>query len=137
MPPIILLNSLSKHFKVPVRESGLKASFGSLVKCKFRNVKAVDEITLRLRLAAGGSYFYHPGSIRCHHPGRCPNFSPDPAHPGWYICPDNIIYYCGAPLLAPGIEKLLRGVSVIFIIISRSDLPGFPYPMQQARVECL
>jgi len=48
MPPIILLNSLSKHFKVPVRESGLKASFGSLVKCKFRNVKAVDEITFKI-----------------------------------------------------------------------------------------
>jgi len=30
MPATILLNSLSKHFKVPVRESGLKASFSSL-----------------------------------------------------------------------------------------------------------
>jgi len=48
MPSIILLNSLSKHFKVPVRESGLKASFGSLVKRKFRDVKAVDEITFKI-----------------------------------------------------------------------------------------
>jgi len=48
MPSNILLNSLSKHFKVPVRESGLKASFGSLVKRKFRNVKAVDEITFKI-----------------------------------------------------------------------------------------
>lgn len=48
MPAIILLNSLSKHFKVPVRESGLKASFSSLFKRKFRTVKAVDEITFQI-----------------------------------------------------------------------------------------
>ena len=48
MPAIILLNSLSKHFKVPVRESGLKASFGSLFKRQFRTVKAVDEITFQI-----------------------------------------------------------------------------------------
>jgi len=48
MPPNILLTSLSKHFKVPVRESGLKASFGSLVKRKFRTVKAVDEINFTI-----------------------------------------------------------------------------------------
>jgi ABC-2 type transport system ATP-binding protein len=48
MPPIILLNSLSKHFKVPVRESGLKASLSSLVKREYRVVKAVDEITFRI-----------------------------------------------------------------------------------------
>jgi len=48
MPSIILLNNLSKHFKVPVRESGLKASFGSLVKRKYRSVKAVDEITFTI-----------------------------------------------------------------------------------------
>jgi len=48
MPAIILLNSLSKHFKVPVRESGLKASFNSLFKRRFRTVKAVDEITFQI-----------------------------------------------------------------------------------------
>jgi ABC-2 type transport system ATP-binding protein len=45
MPAIINLNQLSKHYKVPVRESGLGASFGSLFKRKYNNVKAVDEIS--------------------------------------------------------------------------------------------
>src|SRR4030065_231436 len=44
----ILLNAPSKHFKVPVRESGLKASIGSLFKREFRTVKAVDEITFQI-----------------------------------------------------------------------------------------
>lgn len=44
MDEIIKLSLLSKHFKVPVRESGLRASLGSLLKRKFRTVKAVDEI---------------------------------------------------------------------------------------------
>jgi ABC-2 type transport system ATP-binding protein len=48
MPPIIDLTSLSKHFKVPVRESGLKASIGSLIKREYRTVKAVDEITFHI-----------------------------------------------------------------------------------------
>jgi ABC-2 type transport system ATP-binding protein len=48
MPAIIQLNSLSKHFKVPVRESGLKASIGSLFKREFRTVKAVDEIGFKI-----------------------------------------------------------------------------------------
>jgi ABC-2 type transport system ATP-binding protein len=48
MPEIITLNSLSKHFKVPVRESGLKASLGSLIKREFRTIKAVDEITFKI-----------------------------------------------------------------------------------------
>jgi ABC-2 type transport system ATP-binding protein len=48
MPAIISLNALSKHFKVPVRESGLKASIGSLFKRKYRTVKAVDEITFQI-----------------------------------------------------------------------------------------
>ncbi|OGN92737.1 MAG: hypothetical protein A2Z71_06880 [Chloroflexi bacterium RBG_13_50_21] len=48
MTDIILLNALSKHFKVPVRESGLKASIGSLFKREFRTVKAVDEITFQI-----------------------------------------------------------------------------------------
>ncbi|MFZ0532219.1 MAG: ATP-binding cassette domain-containing protein [Anaerolineales bacterium] len=48
MTTIILLDTLSKHFKVPVRESGLKASLGSLFKREFRTVKAVDEITFQI-----------------------------------------------------------------------------------------
>jgi len=48
MTRIILLDTLSKHFKVPVRESGLKASLGSLFKREFRTVKAVDEITFQI-----------------------------------------------------------------------------------------
>ena len=48
MPAIITLSALSKHFKVPVRESGLKASLGSLFKRQYRTVKAVDEITFEI-----------------------------------------------------------------------------------------
>lgn len=48
MTATILLNSLSKYFKVPVRESGLKASIGSLFKRKHRTVKAVDEISFQI-----------------------------------------------------------------------------------------
>jgi ABC-2 type transport system ATP-binding protein len=48
MDAIIILNSLSKHFKVPVRESGLKASLASLFKREYRKVKAVDEITFQI-----------------------------------------------------------------------------------------
>jgi ABC-2 type transport system ATP-binding protein len=48
MSEIINLNSLSKHFKVPVRESGLKASLGSLFKREYRTIKAVDEITFQI-----------------------------------------------------------------------------------------
>lgn len=48
MPAIINLNDLSKHFKVPVRESGLKASIVSLFKRQFRTVKAVDEISFQI-----------------------------------------------------------------------------------------
>jgi ABC-2 type transport system ATP-binding protein len=48
MSGIIQLDALSKHFKVPVRESGLKASIGSLFKREFRTVKAVDEITFQI-----------------------------------------------------------------------------------------
>jgi ABC-2 type transport system ATP-binding protein len=53
MPPIIILDNLSKLFKVPVRESGLKASIGSLFKREFRSVNAVDEI----------SFLIEPGEV--------------------------------------------------------------------------
>jgi ABC-2 type transport system ATP-binding protein len=48
MPSIILLNQLSKHFKVPVRESGLKASLVSLFKRQYRTVKAVDKVSFQI-----------------------------------------------------------------------------------------
>ena len=48
MSTIIILNSLSKHFKVPIRESGLKASISSLFKREFRTVKAVEEINFQI-----------------------------------------------------------------------------------------
>jgi ABC-2 type transport system ATP-binding protein len=48
MSAIILLNSLSKHYKVPVRKSGLKASLGSLFKREYVIVKAVDEIDFQI-----------------------------------------------------------------------------------------
>ncbi len=48
MPVIITVNSLSKHFKVPVRESGLKASIVSLFNRKYRDIKAVDEIDFKI-----------------------------------------------------------------------------------------
>ena len=48
MTTIINLNSLAKHFKVPVRESGLKASFRSLFARKFNTIKAVDDINFQI-----------------------------------------------------------------------------------------
>lgn len=44
MVAIIQLNNLSKHYKVPVRKAGLKASIGSLFKREYAIVKAVEEI---------------------------------------------------------------------------------------------
>jgi len=49
MSAIIHLNNLSKHFKVPVREAGLRASIGSLFKRQFRTVKAVDEVSFQIQ----------------------------------------------------------------------------------------
>ena len=42
--PIISISKLSKHYKVPVREAGLKASVRSLFNRQHRVVQAVDEI---------------------------------------------------------------------------------------------
>lgn len=47
-PPVIEVSDLSKHYKVPVREAGLKAATKSLVKRAYRTVKAVDEISFSL-----------------------------------------------------------------------------------------
>jgi ABC-2 type transport system ATP-binding protein len=49
LPPIIEVQSLSKHFQVPEREKGLKAAAKSLVKRKYRTVKAVDEISFSIQ----------------------------------------------------------------------------------------
>ncbi len=48
MTAIITLDSLSKHFKVPVRGSGLKASVKSLFKREYRTVEAVEEISFQI-----------------------------------------------------------------------------------------
>ena len=42
--PVISISKLSKHYKVPVREAGLKASVVGLFNRKYREVRAVDEI---------------------------------------------------------------------------------------------
>ncbi|HLF88569.1 MAG TPA: ATP-binding cassette domain-containing protein [Anaerolineales bacterium] len=42
--PVISVSNLSKHYKVPEREAGLKASVVSLFRRKHRIVKAVDQI---------------------------------------------------------------------------------------------
>jgi ABC-2 type transport system ATP-binding protein len=48
MAAIIQLNSLSKHYKVPVRKAGLKASLRSLFKRENVIVKAVEEISFQI-----------------------------------------------------------------------------------------
>jgi ABC-2 type transport system ATP-binding protein len=48
MAGIIQLNNLSKHYKVPVRKAGLKASIGSLFKRENVIVKAVEEISFQI-----------------------------------------------------------------------------------------
>lgn len=49
MSPIIEVVDLSKHFQVPERESGLKAAVKSLVKRKFRTVKAVNSVSFSIQ----------------------------------------------------------------------------------------
>jgi len=46
--PIIATNRLSKHFKVPTREAGLKAALVSLFHRAYRIVKAVDEVSFEI-----------------------------------------------------------------------------------------
>lgn len=43
--PVIRIENLAKHYKVPERDAGLKASMVSLVRRKHRQVKAVNEIS--------------------------------------------------------------------------------------------
>jgi ABC-2 type transport system ATP-binding protein len=49
LSPIIEVVDLSKHFQVPERESGLKAAVKSLVKRKFRTVKAVNSVSFSIQ----------------------------------------------------------------------------------------
>ena len=46
--PVIRVSGLSKHFKVPTREAGLRASFRSLFHRIYRTVKAVDDISFTI-----------------------------------------------------------------------------------------
>src|SRR5512136_1514962 len=46
--PIIEVKGLSKHYKVPVREAGLKAATKSLFKRTYKSVKAVDGISFSI-----------------------------------------------------------------------------------------
>ena len=51
--PAVSVTNLSKHFRVPERDAGLKAALASLVRRKYRAVKAVDGISFRI----------HPGEV--------------------------------------------------------------------------
>ncbi len=46
--PVITVNNLSKHYKVPVREAGLKAATKSLFKRTYNTIKAVDGISFTI-----------------------------------------------------------------------------------------
>jgi ABC-2 type transport system ATP-binding protein len=46
--PVIEVINLSKHYKVPVREAGLKAATKSLFKRKYNTVKAVESISFKI-----------------------------------------------------------------------------------------
>jgi len=47
--PIIEVNDLSKHYKVPVRQAGLKAATRSLFQRTYNTVKAVDGISFTIQ----------------------------------------------------------------------------------------
>jgi ABC-type uncharacterized transport system ATPase subunit len=46
--PIIVVEHLKKYFKVPQKTEGLKASFGALFNRKFKQVKAVDDVSFSI-----------------------------------------------------------------------------------------
>jgi len=46
---VIEVNNLSRHYKVPIREAGLKASIKSLFRRTYNTVKAVDEISFTIQ----------------------------------------------------------------------------------------
>jgi ABC-2 type transport system ATP-binding protein len=47
--PVIDVNTLSKYYKVPIREAGLKAATKSLIKRAFNTIKAVDGISFSIQ----------------------------------------------------------------------------------------
>ena len=49
MPAQITVNHLTKTFKIPQRQPGLKAALGSLIKRRYHEVHAVDDITFSLQ----------------------------------------------------------------------------------------
>jgi len=49
MPAQITVNHLTKTFKIPQRQPGLKAALGSLIKRRYHEVRAVDDITFSLQ----------------------------------------------------------------------------------------
>ena len=48
MAPVITISQLAKHYQVPEREGGLKAAITSLIKRKYRTVKAVNNISFNI-----------------------------------------------------------------------------------------
>jgi ABC-2 type transport system ATP-binding protein len=48
MAPILTTTQLAKHFQVPTRQEGLKASFGALFHRTFNTVKAVDGVSFQI-----------------------------------------------------------------------------------------
>ncbi len=44
----VVVDGLTKHFKVPIRDTGVKESVRSLFKRDFRNVRAVEEVSFEL-----------------------------------------------------------------------------------------
>jgi ABC-2 type transport system ATP-binding protein len=48
MPPILTTSQLAKHFQVPTRQEGLKASFGALFHRTYNTVKAVDGVSFQI-----------------------------------------------------------------------------------------
>jgi len=49
MPAQITVNHLTKTFQIPQRQPGLKAALGSLIKRRYHEVRAVDDITFSLQ----------------------------------------------------------------------------------------
>ena len=47
--PTLEVTDLSKHYKVPVRQAGLKAAIQSLIKRTYNTVKAVDGISFTIQ----------------------------------------------------------------------------------------
>jgi len=48
MQPILTTSQLAKHFQVPTRQEGLKASFGALFHRTYNTVKAVDGVSFEI-----------------------------------------------------------------------------------------